>query len=156
MDGAILMLSGLSFVFGLGLREIGGVGVRMVEAHVAGWESNGGVGMSEPILKELSGSSGGCFGAPCLGGAEVTEGDEHGGVDGAGVIQEGADDLLDTGAFVGREGFRFVGRSTNCVLTPYVTCLHLSGACLPPGGRSTDYFFDIPGHGGTGILPGRW
>ena len=47
------MSSGLSFVFNLGLREIGGVGVRMAAAHVAGLESNGGVGMSDPIAKEL-------------------------------------------------------------------------------------------------------
>ena len=44
---------------------------------------------------------GGCLCASCLGGSEVAEDMQHGGIDSSGVVEELADDSL--------EGFGFIG-----------------------------------------------
>ena len=67
-----------------------------VEDHVGGPKTNGGIGMSGTVVEEL------CDGKVCaLGSAGLfvgngAEGHEDGDIDTAGIVEDGADNLLDT------------------------------------------------------------
>jgi hypothetical protein len=78
----------------LRLRQVGRVAVH-VEDHIAGRISDSGLGMSGSVVEELIGGPRGHLGGFRLGGGDGSEGDKHRGVDGTGVIQKKADDLLD-------------------------------------------------------------
>lgn len=79
---------------GFGFVEVAGVAVND-ELHIAGTVYENGVRVSVAVVKELVDRGCGSFGGTALFGGEVTECDEEGAVDGASVIEEGADDLLD-------------------------------------------------------------
>jgi hypothetical protein len=77
-----------------GFGQIGSVDVN-VKDHVTGVDSDGCVRVSGGVVEELMGGASGLFGGVGLGGGDGAEGSAHGGVDGTGVIQEDAHDLLD-------------------------------------------------------------
>ena len=66
-----------------------------MEDHAAGVVAEGGIGMSGRVVEELGDRNGGGFGAVVLLGGERAESDEHGAVDGAGVVEEGANNVLE-------------------------------------------------------------
>ncbi len=107
--------------------------------------------MGGRIVEELSAGLGGRGGAFGLGGGKGTEADKHGGVNGAGVVQEGADDFLEA-SFVGRvHWWRVVGRSGELGLGAVVGARPSVGGVLRPSGRGVgetlEGFFDVAGHG---------
>lgn len=66
-----------------------------VQGHVTGVVSNDGIRVCTAIVEEMGDSIHGGLGAVGLSGREGAEGDEEGVVDGSGVEEEGADDLLE-------------------------------------------------------------
>ena len=68
-----------------------------VENHPAGGVADPGIWMGGTVVEELSDSLCGCFCAFRLGRSESAKGGEHGGVYGASIVEEGADDLLEAG-----------------------------------------------------------
>ena len=90
------------------LGEVGGVAVDM-KNHVAGVETKGGIRMGGGVVQELGDGDGGGFGAVVLLGGKGAKGDEHGAVDGPGVVEEGADDFLEAFELSGVEWRGIVG-----------------------------------------------
>lgn len=87
-----------------GLHKIGGVAVN-VEAHIAGVVADGGLRIGVCIIHEHFGLAKGSVGGSSLLGGNFIEGNKHSGVNGTGVIQEGAGDGLHTGGtFFVKEG----------------------------------------------------
>jgi hypothetical protein len=67
------------------------------ETHVAGVEANDSIGMSSAIVQEMGDGLGGGFCSLCLGRCECAKGNEQSGADGTSVVQECADDFLESG-----------------------------------------------------------
>ena len=78
---------------GLGFREIGGVGVNF-EAHATCMVPNFGIGVGRGVVEQVGDGFGGGFGG--ASGGNGAEGDKHGGVNGSGVVEEDADNFLDS------------------------------------------------------------
>ena len=74
--------------------EIGGIAFD-VEDHVAANVADGGMGMTCCIVKEMFDGRQGGFGARGLLSSKCADGRKHGGVNGPGVEEEGAEDFLD-------------------------------------------------------------
>ncbi len=68
-----------------------------VENHPAGGVADSGIRMGGTVVKELSDGLSSGFGPFGLGRSESAKGGEHGGVYGASIVEEGADDLLEAG-----------------------------------------------------------
>jgi hypothetical protein len=79
---------------GLSLREVRGVAVD-VENHPAGGVADSGIWMGGTVVEELSYSLSSGFSPFGLGRSESTKGNEHGGVYGASIVEEGANDFLE-------------------------------------------------------------
>ena len=82
--------------------EIGGVAVE-VKDHVAGEIANLGVRVGVRVVEEVGDLAHGVFCGFGLGRGDGAEGNEHGEVDGDGVVKEGADDGLDVAGAGGRK-----------------------------------------------------
>ena len=67
-----------------------------VEDHVGGPKTNGGIGMSGTVVEELCNRKVGALGGPRLFVGNCAECHEDGDIDTAGIVEDGADDLLDT------------------------------------------------------------
>jgi len=79
------------------------------EDHVAGAEGDAVVGVGGDVVQELVDGGIGCFGGGGLFGADRAEGDEELVVDGAGEVEQGADDALDAANAVLVKGRARVG-----------------------------------------------
>ena len=53
--------------------------------------------MGGAVVEKLSDGLGSGFSAVGLGRGQSAEGNEHGGIDGAGIVEKGADDFLEAG-----------------------------------------------------------
>ena len=84
--------AGSSFAF----REIRRVAVD-VELHVAGFVLDRCIRVCGTVVQQLCDGLGSGFGAFGLSRCESAECNQHGGVDGASVIQEGANNFLEVG-----------------------------------------------------------
>lgn len=82
--------------------EVGSVAVD-VEDHAACMVPECCVWMGGSIIEELGDGNGGGCGAVVLLRGEGAEGNEHGVVDGSGIVEEGSDDGLETGELGGVE-----------------------------------------------------
>lgn len=80
---------------GLGFVEIGGIAVD-VKDHVGGTESDFGVGVGGTVVEELVDGEIGVFCGFCLFVGNGAEGHQEGDVHTAGVVEDGANDLLDS------------------------------------------------------------
>jgi hypothetical protein len=67
-----------------------------VENHPAGGVADSGIWMGGTVVEKLSNGLSSGFSAFRLGRSESAKGNEHGGVDGASVIEEGANDFLES------------------------------------------------------------
>jgi hypothetical protein len=79
-----------------GFGQEGGITVN-AEDHGARAETNNSIRMSHGIVKELGCGSVGELGRLGLDSCKGSQGNEHGGIDGTGIVQENANDLLDAG-----------------------------------------------------------
>jgi len=79
---------------GLGSREVRRVAMQ-VEYHVAGNIADGGIGVGVGIVEEPDSGIIGAFGGIGLVGGNGSEGDQHGWIDGDGIVEEHANNLLD-------------------------------------------------------------
>ena len=112
-------------------------------------ESDNGVWMGCTVVEEVCGCACGGFGAFGLGCCKSAEGNEHGAVDCSDVIQESANNFLDSFALV---GFRWCG-GVGCGILDFGAVVgrrpriwsigdgELSGAA-----ESFDGFLDVFGH----------
>ena len=69
----------------------------VVENHVAGGVADSGIRMGGAVVEKLSDGLCSGFSTVGLGGGESAKGNEHGGIDGAGIVEKGADDFLKAG-----------------------------------------------------------
>ena len=81
--------------------QIGRVAVDMQD-HVAGTVAEFGVGIGGTIVEEMDHLDGGGFRSNGLGGRQVAEDVEHGGVDGPRIIEELSHDTLEEFGVLGR------------------------------------------------------
>jgi hypothetical protein len=78
--------------------------VDVLEGHVASVVSDHGIGIGGAVVQELGDfGSGGAFG---LGRGHNAEGNEHGGVDGASIVEEGVINFLEAFEAGGIQGGR--------------------------------------------------
>ena len=133
-----------------GLNEIRCITVD-VEAHVAGVESDDGVRLRGCVVHQHLRFLDGVGGGKILLGADLVEGDEHGGVDGARYVEKGAGDAFYArdAAFIKFRCGRGVGRLLHlgpmCRREPFV------GRVLRAHGYGVlgalQVFADVVGHG---------
>lgn len=149
-DFAAEMVEASSARASFGLGVVGGVALDL-ENHVAGVVAKSGVGIGGSVVEKMGCSFGCCLGAAGLGRGERAEGDEHGGVNGAGVEEEGADDCLESSDFgsvkFGGGVFFFgeLGRGTVERLGPGRGSM--LGAAFGRMFETSEGFGDVAGHG---------
>jgi hypothetical protein len=68
-----------------------------VENHAAGSVLGDGIGMCCAVVEEVVASFGGSLSVICLGRYESAQGYEHGGINGARVEEQSANDFLEAG-----------------------------------------------------------
>ena len=93
------------------------------KVHVGGDKANDSVRMAGGVVEQLDDGVHGCFRAVSLGGSKAAESDEHGAVDGTGVVEEDSDDLLDELLVFGTERGRSVGLGRELALGAVVGSL---------------------------------
>lgn len=79
---------------GFWFRQVGGITVG-TEDHLAGMITDGGVGLCVRVVKYLLGCQLGGFGGLGLGNSKGSQGNKHGGINRASIIQEDTDDFLE-------------------------------------------------------------
>ena len=92
---------------GLGLGKVGSVSV-VVEDHVTGEVLDDGIRMGGCVVEQVHDSVGGGLGGAGLLGGNGAQGDQHGVVDGPGIVEENSHDLSDPSGGVGIEEGRGV------------------------------------------------
>ena len=75
--------------------EVGGIAMD-VEDHVGCSEANGGIWVSGTVVEELCNRKVGALGGTRLFVGNGAEGHEDGDINTAGIVEDGADNLLDT------------------------------------------------------------
>ena len=120
-----------------------------MQAHVALVEADGGVRMGCTVIEEVCGCACGGFGAFGLGCCEGAEGDEHGAIDGSGVIQEGANDFLDALALVSFQWGGIIGCGVldfGAVVWRRPWIRRIGDGKFSGAAESFDGFLDVLGH----------
>ena len=133
-----------------GSGKVGGVGVD-VEDHVAGDESDDGIGMGCAVVEELRESCHGSLGAVGLLGGKRADGGEEGRIDGSGVEEEGSEDFLHAFGVFGVKGGRGVGSRGVLRFGSVVGLLpgvrSVLGPCRGWMLEALEGAFDVPWHG---------
>ena len=94
---------------GFGFREARGVTVDM-ENHPAGGVADRGIWMDGTVVEELGDGLSSGFSAFRLGRRKGSKGNKHGGVDGASIVEDGANDFLESSEARGIKEGSSVGR----------------------------------------------